>query len=323
VKNTFLEMKEERPLHFKSRRCRSQDPLKTQHQYECRTPIEDQGVDASTTDDDTSCSVPSGENCNMAAQQGGEISNTAAQQGGLQAIRAGDIPVSHPSNRLLEVFNGLGSEGKIDPVYLPMDFREEKSMGSAIDHASAEKLMKLMPIDDQGVDGSTTDDGTTCSVTSDENCNMAAQQGGKFSNTAAQQGGRQAVRVGDIPVSYTSNQMLEVINGLGLKGKIDFFYLPMDFKKKQPMGAAFVNLIDHASAEEFMKLMQERQWEVEWSNKAHGKSNWINVYRDSGVNHPKVPAEFKPRLFDRAGSEEKFPASEKELNLPRALRHRN
>lgn len=52
-----------------------------------------------------------------------------------------------------------------------------------------------------------------------------------------------------IPCGITPENLMSVLNDAGLKGKYDFFYLPMDVKKNANLGYAFINFVNVESAE--------------------------------------------------------------------------
>merc|ERR1712079_746243 len=106
-----------------------------------------------------------------------------------------------------------------------------------------------------------------------------------------------------IPESYNRRELLDLMDQQGFAAKYDFVYLPVHFKNNTKLGYAFVNLIDHACAQDFMQKFQDfGDWgleeeqpkaETQWGQR-HGKKTHIQRYRDSPLMHPRVPDEYKP-----------------------------
>merc|ERR1719420_1373718 len=104
----------------------------------------------------------------------------------------------------------------------------------------------------------------------------------------------------------------------------------MDFKQKAGLGYAFVNLIDHATAETFRQhflssglsgssgcsVQGERFCDVTWCESLQGVETHIDRYRNSPVMHSSVPDEFKPALFED-GRRVDFPPPTKRLRPPK------
>ena len=101
----------------------------------------------------------------------------------------------------------------------------------------------------------------------------------------------------------------------------DFFYAPLDFKSRNNLGYAFINLIDPDTARRFFDHFDGKRvtsrvgWEkplrVCWA-RVQGLDANIDHYRNSPVN--EMPTEFKPMLFAQDGSPMVFPAPDGPLN---------
>eukprot|EP00929_Paragymnodinium_shiwhaense_P076863 TRINITY_DN39575_c0_g1_i5.p1 TRINITY_DN39575_c0_g1~~TRINITY_DN39575_c0_g1_i5.p1 ORF type:complete len:659 (+),score=96.45 TRINITY_DN39575_c0_g1_i5:207-2183(+) len=61
-----------------------------------------------------------------------------------------------------------------------------------------------------------------------------------------------------IPMKYTQRRLMKDINQLGFLGQYDFLYLPLDARKDQNRGFAFVNFVFPEAAEEFYQKMHDR-----------------------------------------------------------------
>lgn len=53
-----------------------------------------------------------------------------------------------------------------------------------------------------------------------------------------------------IPCGLTTENLIEIIDNAGFKGRYNFFYLPSDAKKKANLGYCFINFIDAQSADQ-------------------------------------------------------------------------
>jgi len=134
------------------------------------------------------------------------------------------------------------------------------------------------------------------------------------------------VMVRNIPNDYLRDNLLKVLDDEGFKGKYNFVYLPVDFKRKAGLGYAFVNMINHSEAEQFMERFSGyNKWKVgsqkvcttEWGMPSQqGIESNIQRYRNSPLMHPDVPEQFKAALFDGETRIE-FPKPTKKLKAPR------
>lgn len=67
------------------------------------------------------------------------------------------------------------------------------------------------------------------------------------------------VMIRNIPNKYTQKMLLAEID-VELKGKYDFFYLPIDFKNKCNVGYAFMNLIDPFCILKLYEQFNGKRW---------------------------------------------------------------
>jgi hypothetical protein len=133
-----------------------------------------------------------------------------------------------------------------------------------------------------------------------------------------------SVMMRNIPNNYTRAMLLELINRHGFGLTYDFVYLPIDFAKKVGLGYAFINFIDHESAEQFRvcfsgfrgwTAVSEKVCQVMWSDVIQGRDAHIERYRNSPVMHVSVTDEFKPLLF-KNGERLPFPPPTKAVSPP-------
>jgi len=146
-------------------------------------------------------------------------------------------------------------------------------------------------------------------------------------STAAgtEDGERTTVMLRNIPNDYTRNMLVDLLDSEGFKGRFNFVYLPMDFKRVAGLGYAFVNMETPEDANEAWKHFNGfKQWtlqsmkvcEVAWGQPLQGLKKHIDRYRNSPVMHDDVPEEHKPVLFNR-GQRIPFPHPTKRIRVPR------
>lgn len=139
---------------------------------------------------------------------------------------------------------------------------------------------------------------------------------------------RTTLMLRNLPNNYTRAKLLDVFDREGLQSLYNFVYLPIDFQSRVSYGYAFLNLINHESAEKAMQKLQgfthwkassRKVLEVCWSDPHQGIEAHIERYRNSPVMHPRVPDEHKPVLFV-GGICVPFPEPTKQIRPPR-FRH--
>ena len=120
------------------------------------------------------------------------------------------------------------------------------------------------------------------------------------------------VMLRNIPNKYTQSSLLEALDVKGFSGLYNFFYLPVDFKNGCNMGYAFINMVDHESATQFVSAFKGYQLPAKstkvcdacWARVQGFKAN-IEHYRNSPVNDLPDP-EYRPLMFQN-GTEVPFP----------------
>jgi len=133
------------------------------------------------------------------------------------------------------------------------------------------------------------------------------------------------VMLRNIPIEYTCEMLLELLNSMGFGGTYDFVYLPIDHKSEWGKGYAFINLISAAHAQYFMKSFEgfsnwvfpsNKVCTCTWSHPTQGLEANIARYRDSPIMHPSRSAEWKPLVF-RQGVLDIFPPPTRAIKAPR------
>ena len=126
----------------------------------------------------------------------------------------------------------------------------------------------------------------------------------------AGQDSRTSLMVRNIPNKYTQQMLLAEFseNGHG-PGKIDFFYLPIDFKNKCNRGYAFVNFVDFKDIIPFHRQYFGQHWRVFNSDKIcdityariQGKASMLKRFENSALM--EKDEEYKPLVFVSHGME--------------------
>ena len=121
---------------------------------------------------------------------------------------------------------------------------------------------------------------------------------------------RTSLMVRNIPNKYTQQMLLSEFaeSGHG-PGKIDFFYLPIDFKNKCNRGYAFINFVDFRDIIPFHQQYFCQHWRVFNSDKIcdityariQGKSGMLKRFENSALM--EKDEEYKPLVFASHGQE--------------------
>ena len=121
---------------------------------------------------------------------------------------------------------------------------------------------------------------------------------------------RTSLMVRNIPNKYTQQMLLSEFtdNGHG-PGKIDFFYLPIDFKNKCNRGYAFINFVDYRDIVPFHRQYFGQHWRVFNSDKIcdityariQGKAGMLKRFENSALM--EKDEEYKPLVFVSNGSD--------------------
>jgi len=129
----------------------------------------------------------------------------------------------------------------------------------------------------------------------------------------------------NIPLEYTREDVLELIDEHGFQGSYSFFYLPVVFESQQNHGYAFIHFNTAESYERFRahfsgfsdwKVASDRVCELSFSEKFNSLDDRIESYRNSPIMHDSVEDRFKPVLFEN-GQRVPFPEPNKTIKAPR------
>ena len=124
---------------------------------------------------------------------------------------------------------------------------------------------------------------------------------------------RTSLMVRNIPNKYTQKMFLDEIREGGHGDKIDFFYLPIDFKNKCNRGYAFVNFVNSSDIVPFYNQYNTMPWKNFNSEKVcaityariQGKAAMVKRFENSALMDKED--EYRPVVFN-LGKVEKFPA---------------
>jgi len=143
----------------------------------------------------------------------------------------------------------------------------------------------------------------------------------------AKEPGKTTVMMCNVPLSYTCDSLIDLLESMGFSKWFDFVYVPMNFSEMLGVGYAFLNLTTPERAEEFMLAFEgfdgwassfsKTACNMRWSN-CQGLSENVSRYRNSPMMSDDVPAFYKPFLL-KDGERIPFPKPTKQL---RTLRRR-
>jgi len=135
---------------------------------------------------------------------------------------------------------------------------------------------------------------------------------------------RTTLMLRNLPLDYTRDMLLHLLDKEGFAGKYDFLYLPVDFLTSAGLGYAFLNMVSATDADLLRTgLSGFNSWSVPsnkvctvaWSAPLQGLQAHIDRYRNSAVMQRSVPEEFKPAIF-KDGVQVAFPRPTKRLKKP-------
>ncbi|GMH32607.1 hypothetical protein BSKO_00441 [Bryopsis sp. KO-2023] len=117
---------------------------------------------------------------------------------------------------------------------------------------------------------------------------------------------RTTLMIKNIPNKYTQKMLLASVDEV-LKGKYDFFYLPIDFKNKCNVGYGFINVHEPIHIVPVMERFHNKKWERFNSEKVccvtyariQGKNALVNHFQNSSLMHEDK--KHRPVLFYSEG----------------------
>jgi len=134
----------------------------------------------------------------------------------------------------------------------------------------------------------------------------------------------------NIPLSYTCDSLIDMLESEGFSRWFDFVYVPIKRTEELGVGYGFVNLTSVERAEEFMLAFEGfdgwpssgslRVCSMKWSI-CQGLGENINRYRNSPFMRDGVPAIYKPVIFED-GVRVPFPEPTRALRQDRSQRYR-
>lgn len=129
-----------------------------------------------------------------------------------------------------------------------------------------------------------------------------------------------------VPLSYSRDRLIDLMDSHGFAKKFDFVYLPANFTTMLGVGYAFVNLTTHEHAKEFVRVFDgftdwdslgSRTCMVRWSN-VQGVETNTQRFRNSPIMSASVPNSYKPVLL-KDGVRIPFPEPTKSLRAERKI----
>lgn len=150
----------------------------------------------------------------------------------------------------------------------------------------------------------------------------------KSSPSKRQKEKQTTVMLRNLPVGYSRDMLVALMNRYGFEACFDFVYIPINFRTQAMFGYAFVNFVDELKALRARQVFEgftewgvetDKVCEVSWSDMHQGLLAHVNRYRSSPVMHESVPDEYKPAVYSQ-GQRVAFPAPTKRIRVPRIRR---
>merc|ERR1712216_388060 len=114
---------------------------------------------------------------------------------------------------------------------------------------------------------------------------------------------------------------------MGIRGRYDFIYLPMDFRRRAGLGYAFVNMVTVQDAKALRESLHgfsawevasQKVLEVHFGDLLQGLRPHVERYRNSPVMHASVPESCRPAIFEN-GKKVSFPPPTKRIRAPKGV----
>jgi len=145
------------------------------------------------------------------------------------------------------------------------------------------------------------------------------------SNPPADKEVRTTVMLKGLPDTYTRTMLLQLLDAAGFFGRLNFLYLPVDFKRERSLGYALINLVTPSEALRLGRHFEGfSNWCVEgggmctvaWCSPQQGLDAHVERYRNSPVMHESMPDEWRPILLAH-GVPIPFPAPTLKIKAPK------
>jgi len=136
---------------------------------------------------------------------------------------------------------------------------------------------------------------------------------------------RTTVMLKGLPDTYTRTMLLQLLDAAGFIGRLNFLYLPVDFKRERSLGYALINLVTPSEALRLGRHFEGfSNWCVEggsmcsvaWCSPQQGLDAHVERYRNSPVMHESMPDEWRPILLAH-GVPIAFPAPTLKIKAPK------
>eukprot|EP00913_Durusdinium_trenchii_P035609 g33323.t1 len=130
----------------------------------------------------------------------------------------------------------------------------------------------------------------------------------KSSPSKRQKEKQTTVMLRNLPVGYSRDMLVALMNRNGFESCFDFVYIPINFRTQAMFGYAFVNFVDELQALRAREVFEgftnwgvqtDKVCEVSWSDMHQGLLAHVNRYRSSPVMHESVPDEYKPAVYSQ------------------------
>jgi len=150
---------------------------------------------------------------------------------------------------------------------------------------------------------------------------------GKSRSSATRDAGQRTIMMKNLPVDYTRDMLLQLLDSEGFAGLYDFVHMPFDFRKSTSFGHAFVNSETHGVGQRMLAHFDcfrigtsgsPKSCQVCWAQPFQGLRQNVEHYRNSPMMHECVPDALKPVIFCE-GKRAVFPAATRRLRAPRTI----